>query len=175
MAIAELCKVLQLGGIGDASLEAIHPFWEDAGLLSAAGSTLAQPTIVSIYWKLGELGLIQPSIRIRVPKTEFSMEHFMRLPGLFLFLAVGSGFSADKRVEDLYAAKCVWCHGNNGRGARVGRDLGTKLFQDPEMVKLSVSDFAKIIKDGKNNMPSFRKRLSDEEIKALAKYVKELR
>ena len=57
----------------------------------------------------------------------------------------------------------------------MGRDLGTKLFQDPEMAKLSVSDFAKIIKEGKNNMPPFRKRLSDEQIKALAKYVKDLK
>jgi len=84
-------------------------------------------------------------------------------------------FSADKEVEDLYAAKCIWCHGSNGRGSRVGRDLGTKLFQDPEMAKLSVSDFAKIIKLGKNNMPSFRKRLTDEQIQSLAKYVKELK
>jgi len=92
-----------------------------------------------------------------------------------LLLTATSGFSTDKALEELYAAKCVWCHGNNGRGARVGRDLGTKLFQDPEMTKLSVSDFAKIIKEGKNNMPPFRKRLSDEQIKALAKYVKYLK
>lgn len=84
-------------------------------------------------------------------------------------------FSADRAVEDLYAAKCVWCHGNNGRGSRVGRELGTKLFKDPEMEKLSVDDFAKIIKEGKNNMPSFKKRLSDEQTRALAKYVRELK
>jgi len=84
-------------------------------------------------------------------------------------------FPADKEVEDLYAAKCVWCHGDNGRGNRVGRELGTKLFRDPEIAKLSVSDFAKIIKEGKNNMPSFRMRLTNKEIPSLAKYVKELK
>lgn len=83
--------------------------------------------------------------------------------------------SADKGVEDLYAAKCVWCHGNSGRGSRVGRKLGTKLFLDPEIAKLSVSDFAKIIREGKNNMPSFRMRLTDKEIRSLAKYVRELK
>ena len=84
-------------------------------------------------------------------------------------------FSADKEVEDLYAAKCVWCHGNNGRGSRVGRELGTRLFRDPEFENLSVSDFAKIIKEGKKNMPSFRKRLTDKQIRSLAKYVRELK
>ena len=43
------------------------------------------------------------------------------------------------------------------------------------MAKLSVSDFAKIIKNGKNNMPAFRKQLSVRQINALAKYVKELK
>ena len=55
------------------------------------------------------------------------------------------------------------------------RKLGTQLFRDPEIGKLSVSDFAKIIKEGKNNMPSFRMRLTDKEIRSLAKYVKELK
>ena len=103
------------------------------------------------------------------------MRPFPFLTGLIVFLTAVTGFSADKAIDELYHAKCVWCHGNNGRGASVGRDLGTKLFQDPEMAKLSVSDFAKIIKNGKNNMPAFRKQLSDRQINALAKYVKELK
>jgi mono/diheme cytochrome c family protein len=53
--------------------------------------------------------------------------------------------------------------------------MGAKDFQDPEVAKLSQADLVKIISDGKNKMPPYKGKLTDAEIKALARYIKEMR
>jgi cytochrome c6 len=92
-----------------------------------------------------------------------------------LIIASTAALASDQATADIYASKCYRCHGNNGGASRVGRELGAKRFQDPQVSNLSVSQFADIIREGKNKMPSFKGKLSDQEINDLAKYVKELK
>ena len=71
-------------------------------------------------------------------------------------------------VKQLFAGQCSWCHGAYGMKAEKGPQLaGT------QMTEKQVFD---IIKNGKSGlMPSFKKALGDEEIAAIAKYIKALK
>ena len=84
-------------------------------------------------------------------------------------------FAADQKADDLYKARCQGCHGPNGRASVVGKKMGAKDFQDPAVVKMSRAELAKIIEEGKNRMPPYKDSLASDEIKALAKYIKEMK
>ena len=78
-------------------------------------------------------------------------------------------------VADLYKTRCQGCHSSDGRASGIGKKLGAKDFQDPEVAKMSEAELVKIIGNGKNKMPPYKGKLTDDEIKALAKYIKEMR
>ena len=83
-------------------------------------------------------------------------------------------FAADK-PQDIYKANCQGCHGASGRPSSVGKGLGAKSFQDPAVAKTPLSELARLIAKGKNNMPPYESTLTPKEIKDLAKYVRELK
>ena len=92
---------------------------------------------------------------------------------ILLFVIGAAG--ADQKTQDLYKAKCQGCHGTDGKASVVGKKLGAKDFDDPDVVKLSKAQLGTIVSDGKNRMPAYKDKLSDEEIKALARYIKEMK
>ncbi|HVP69107.1 MAG TPA: c-type cytochrome [Anaeromyxobacteraceae bacterium] len=77
------------------------------------------------------------------------------------------------RADDAAAtfqAKCAVCHGKDGKGQNpMGQKLGVK---DLTVTKLSLADVEKTIADGRGKMTGFKGKLSDAEIKAMAKFVK---
>jgi mono/diheme cytochrome c family protein len=83
--------------------------------------------------------------------------------------------AAAQSAADLYKSRCQGCHGAGGHASMVGKNMGAKDFQDPEVAKMSEADLGKIISDGKNKMPAYKGKLTDDEIKALAKYIKEMK
>ena len=78
-------------------------------------------------------------------------------------------------AQDLYKTKCQSCHGADGHASAIGKKLGAKDFQDPDVAKLSEADLAKITSAGKNKMPAYKGKLTDDQIKALAKYLKDIK
>jgi len=75
----------------------------------------------------------------------------------------------------LYKSKCQVCHGPDGKGSAVGQKLGVRDFHSPEVAKESDAELIKITKDGKNKMPKFEGKLTDDQIKSLIKYVRSLK
>ena len=76
----------------------------------------------------------------------------------------------------LYKSKCQMCHGADGKGdTPAGKKMGTKDFHDPEVAKASDADLIKITTDGKGKMPAYKGKISDDEIKALVKYIHTLK
>jgi mono/diheme cytochrome c family protein len=74
-----------------------------------------------------------------------------------------------------FKAKCVLCHGADGKGDTVvGKKMGVLAFGSPEVQKESDSDLAQIMTKGKNKMPSFDGKLKPEDIKSLVAYVRQL-
>lgn len=99
--------------------------------------------------------------------------------GILLFAPLFS-FGGDAAV--LWADACARCHGEDGRGrTKPGRRLKIKDLTSPAIQqRLSERRIVETITEGKfrddgeEQMPSFRGKLTDEEMRTLATYVKEL-
>lgn len=78
-------------------------------------------------------------------------------------------------AQDLYKSKCQGCHGADGKASAVGKKMGAKDFSDPDVIKMSEADLAKITSEGKNKMPSYKGKLTDDQIKDLVKYIRQMK
>lgn len=67
----------------------------------------------------------------------------------------------------IFASNCSWCHGNFGKKAGKGGPKLAGTSKDEEQV------YQTILK-GQNAMPSFKKTLTEDKIRALARYIKSL-
>ena len=85
---------------------------------------------------------------------------------LFVFaIAQESGGIAGKAI---FEEKCAKCHGSDGTKGK----WGAKNLQKS---RLADEDLLKIVSEGKNFMPSWKKRLSAVELKQVTDYVRLLR
>lgn len=91
--------------------------------------------------------------------------------GMSLAALMMAGSMAFAAGADDYKAKCAGCHGADGKGQMAAK-MGSK---DLAGTALSEADVAKAITDGKGKMPAFKGKLSDDQIKAVAAYVKTLK
>jgi len=93
---------------------------------------------------------------------------------IFPTLLASSMFAADS-AQDTYKAKCQMCHGANGEPTGVGKTMGAKAFSDPDVVKMSDAELASITSGGKNKMPAYKGKLSDDQINDVVKYARGLK
>ena len=92
------------------------------------------------------------------------------------FLAVSlTHVAAADAASDLYKTKCQGCHGTDGHASAIGKKLGARDFSDPDVVKMSEADLVKVATDGKNKMPAYKGKLTEDQIKGLVKYIKEMK
>lgn len=71
-----------------------------------------------------------------------------------------------------FKAKCAMCHGDDGLGnTSVGKALGVRSYKAPDVLKLSNTALAAIIKNGKNKMPAFHAQLTDAQITDVVHYI----
>ena len=69
---------------------------------------------------------------------------------------------------------CVLCHGENGGGTDMGKVLKVKDLRVKEVQDETNENLAKIVRDGKNNMPPFKSKLTDAQIDELIGYIRHL-
>jgi mono/diheme cytochrome c family protein len=100
--------------------------------------------------------------------------------GVFLLMLTPSGeanYSNARSAGELYTKYCSTCHGKDGRGKTFkgklthARDLTDRAWQDD----MTDERFFNSIMKGKNKMPAFGKKMSEQEIDALVSYVRTLR
>jgi mono/diheme cytochrome c family protein len=97
-----------------------------------------------------------------------------------LFAAAVSARAAD--AKENWDKNCKVCHGVDGKGkTKMGEKAGVKDYTDPK-VQEGMKDEAmtKAIKEGvkegeKTKMKAFGETLSDDEIKALVKYIRDFK
>jgi len=96
---------------------------------------------------------------------------------LLLALLGGRVHAAD--TKELWDKNCASCHGKDGRGdTKMGKKVDVKDYTDPKFqAEYKEERGAKIIKEGltengKERMKAYAGKFSDEEIKALAAYVR---
>ena len=93
-------------------------------------------------------------------------------------LAFGTATSAYAQDDPaaLYKSKCQACHGAEGKGdTPAGKKVGAKDFHSPEVAKMSDAELLEITKQGKAKMPAYDKKLTDDQIKSLIKFIHSLK
>src|SRR5262249_58008884 len=76
----------------------------------------------------------------------------------------------------LYKSRCQVCHGADGKGdTPAGKKVGARDFHSPEVAKMSDTELFEVTKKGKEKMPPYDKKLTDDQIKDVIKYIRSLR
>lgn len=78
-------------------------------------------------------------------------------------------------TRGLYRSKCQVCHGADGTGTSVGKKLGTKDLRAPDVSSQSESELIEVIKKGRDKMPAYDGKLTENQIKDLARYIRILK
>jgi mono/diheme cytochrome c family protein len=85
-------------------------------------------------------------------------------------------------AKENWEKNCTKCHGPDGKGkTKMGEKLGMKDYSDAKVQEAMKDDaMTKAIKEGvkdgeKTKMKGFGETLSDDEIKALVKYVRDFK
>jgi cytochrome c6 len=75
----------------------------------------------------------------------------------------------------IYKAKCAMCHGADGLGTTpAGKAMKAASFKDPAIVSATDATLIAIVKSGKNKMPPYASKLTDDQIKAVVTYIRTL-
>lgn len=83
--------------------------------------------------------------------------------------------SAAQSAADTYKAKCASCHAADGTGdTPIGKKLAVKDLNTGEAAKRSAEEFFEVTRKGKGKMPAYENKISDDEIKALVKFIRTL-
>ncbi len=73
---------------------------------------------------------------------------------------------------DVYQHHCAGCHGDDGKAhTRASTSFHALDYRDPAVMKMSDADLMAIIYDGKNHMPAFGKRLSQDDMANVVAYI----
>jgi cytochrome c6 len=97
-----------------------------------------------------------------------------------LFLFAGSFITISPvRAQDdaasLFKAKCAGCHGPDGTGSTpAGKAMKVRDLHSADVQKQTDAELTEIITTGKSPMPGYKGKLTDDQIKQLVGYVREL-
>lgn len=72
---------------------------------------------------------------------------------------------------EIFSVHCAACHASGGNIVRRGKNLKQSALQRYGMD--SIAAIASLVENGKNAMPAYKNRLSEQEIQAVANYVLE--
>ena len=94
----------------------------------------------------------------------------------FLIVMMGAEKNQDDDGKKLYESKCAMCHGKDGRAdTKAGKMVkAADLIDDEWKHGKSQAEVEKIIREGGNKMPKYEKKLTDAQIAAIARYLREL-
>lgn len=105
------------------------------------------------------------------------MKKALILAAVAAFCLSLNSFAGDgKTAKENWDRHCKKCHAEDGSGSTpIGKKLEIKDYTDPAaLAELSDEELFNMTKDGVDGtkMPGFAKKLSDEEIHALVKYMR---
>ena len=73
----------------------------------------------------------------------------------------------------VYKSRCFACHGAKGKGDTViGKNLGVRDLGSAAVQSQTDAELTAIIADGKQQMPKFRGKISEADIKALVAHIR---
>jgi mono/diheme cytochrome c family protein len=91
-----------------------------------------------------------------------------------LFLAV-LPVRAQDDAASVFKSKCAGCHGPDGTGSTAaGKAMKIRDFHSADVQKQTDAELTEIVTTGKSPMPGYKGKLTDDQIKQLVGYVREL-
>ena len=76
---------------------------------------------------------------------------------------------------DSFKIKCAMCHGADGKAnTPAGKAFKAVSLKDPMVVNSSDEELSTIVKNGKNKMPSFKDKMTEDQVKAVITYIRTL-
>ena len=103
----------------------------------------------------------------------FSILTFALL-GAFAAVLVAPLSMQAQDAASLFKSKCAGCHGPDGTGSAMGKKMGAHDFTSADVQKMSDTELADTITNGKNKMPSY-KSLTPDQVKGLVAYIRTLK
>jgi mono/diheme cytochrome c family protein len=92
-----------------------------------------------------------------------------------LAVSIATPAFAQGAGADAYKAKCQMCHGADGLGQTpAGKAMKAASFKDPAIVKASDAELIAIVKTGKNKMPAYAGKLTDDQITSVVAFLRTL-
>lgn len=105
------------------------------------------------------------------------MKQRLKVAAIFCLMAglAVPAFAQDSGAET-YKARCAMCHGEDGTAnTPAGKLFKAASFSEPAIVKIPDADRATIVKKGKDKMPAFGGKLTDDQIKSVLTYIHTLK
>jgi cytochrome c6 len=95
------------------------------------------------------------------------------LLALAIMFVFGTSVRADGAGD--FKAKCAACHGADGTGSTAtGKALKVRDLASPDVQSQSDAQLTEIVTNGKNKMPAYKGKLTDNQIKGLVAYIRGL-
>jgi cytochrome c6 len=96
---------------------------------------------------------------------------------IFLATAIVLVFSAGTRADGAgdFKAKCAMCHGADGGGnTAAGKAMKVRDLSSPDVQGQTDAQISDIVSNGKDKMPAYKGKLTDDQIKGLVAYIRTL-
>ena len=104
------------------------------------------------------------------------MKRTLALSAFLILLLAAAAPAFSQNAADLYKSKCQMCHGADGKGnGAVAAKFGVRDFHSAVVAKESDQELFTITKDGKNKMPAYAGKLTDDQIKEQVAYIRSLK
>lgn len=104
------------------------------------------------------------------------MKRILSLSALLVLVLAAVPASFSQSAADLYKSKCQMCHGADGKGnTPIAAKMGVRDFHGPVVAKESDQELFTITKNGKDKMPAYAGKLTDDQIKEQVKYIRSLK
>lgn len=94
------------------------------------------------------------------------------LPLMVIQGKAGGGTENTAGAKATFSSKCAMCHGPNGAGSDVGKSLNVPDLRSSPIQRMTESELAEVIANGKNGMPSFKGSLNAGQIHGLVAYIR---
>lgn len=105
--------------------------------------------------------------------------HLVRMGIAVLALGIVSLAGSSARAQDdaagLFKSKCAACHAADGSGnTTAGKAMKIRDFHSADVQKQTDAQLSDIISAGKSPMPAYKGKITDDQIKMLVGYIREL-
>jgi mono/diheme cytochrome c family protein len=77
--------------------------------------------------------------------------------------------------KEIFSQNCAMCHGPDGAGTPLGKRMGVADLRSAVVQKQTDPALAQVVSSGRNNMPPFKAKLSDDQIAAVIKHIRQLK